>query len=41
LKYLPAIKWKLLNIEKLKKANPKKHEQMIVDLKKSLEMEAK
>lgn len=41
LKDLPAIKWKLLNIEKLKKANPKKHEQMIVYLKKLLEMEAK
>lgn len=41
LKDLPAIKWKLLNIEKLKKVNPKKHEQIIVDLKKSLEMEAK
>jgi predicted nucleotidyltransferase component of viral defense system len=36
LKYLPAIKWKLLNIQKLKKDNPKKHEQMVTDLKKTL-----
>ncbi len=33
LKDLPAIKWKLLNIQKLKTANPKKHEQMVNDLK--------
>ena len=39
LKDLPAIKWKLLNIKKLKKTNPKKHEQMIIDLKKALGME--
>lgn len=32
LKDLPAIKWKLLNIQKLKKDNPKKHELMITDL---------
>nr|WP_321411438.1 nucleotidyl transferase AbiEii/AbiGii toxin family protein [uncultured Carboxylicivirga sp.] len=36
LKDLPAIKWKLLNIQKLKKDNPKKHEQMVTDLKKTL-----
>ncbi|MGF1587318.1 MAG: nucleotidyl transferase AbiEii/AbiGii toxin family protein [Bacteroidales bacterium] len=36
IKDLPAIKWKLLNIKKLKSANPKKHEQMINDLKLSL-----
>ncbi len=41
LKYLPAIKWKLLNIEKLKEANPKKHDLLIDDLKKILGMEAK
>lgn len=39
LKDLPAIKWKLINIRKLKKANPKKHEQMISDLKKILGLE--
>lgn len=39
LKDLPAIKWKLINIDKLKKANPKKHEQMINDLKKILGLE--
>jgi len=39
LKDLPAIKWKLINIEKLKKANPRKHEQMINDLKKILGLE--
>ncbi|PKP11586.1 MAG: nucleotidyl transferase AbiEii/AbiGii toxin family protein [Bacteroidetes bacterium HGW-Bacteroidetes-4] len=36
LKDLPAIKWKLLNIQKLKKDNLKKHEQMVSDLKKTL-----
>ena len=41
LKDLPAIKWKLLNIEKLKETNSKKHEQMIIDLKKTLGMEDK
>lgn len=39
LKNLPAIKWKLINIEKFKKTNPKKHEQMINDLKKILGLE--
>lgn len=33
LKDLPAIKWKLLNINKLKERNPKKHEQMVENLK--------
>lgn len=33
LKDLPAIQWKLLNINKLKKANAKKHEQMVENLK--------
>lgn len=33
LKDLPAIKWKLINIAKLKKNNPKKHEQMVKNLK--------
>lgn len=37
LKELPAIKWKLLNIQKLKDTNLKKHQQMIEDLKKILE----
>ena len=36
IKKLPAVKWKLLNIQKLKKANPKKHEGMINDLIKTL-----
>lgn len=39
LKYLPAIKWKLLNIQKLKQSNPKKHEQMVNDLKMMLGLE--
>ncbi len=33
LKDLPAIKWKLLNIEELKKRNPRKHEQMVSELR--------
>jgi predicted nucleotidyltransferase component of viral defense system len=33
---LPAVKWKLLNIRKIKKINPKKHERMINDLIKTL-----
>lgn len=33
---LPAIKWKLLNIEKLKNTNSQKHKQMINELKKTL-----
>lgn len=41
LKDLPAIKWKLLNIEKLKKSNPKKHVRMINDLKKTLGIDDK
>jgi len=36
LKDLPAIKWKLLNIRKLKKSQPQKHEQIINVLKKNL-----
>ena len=36
LKDLPAIKWKLFNIQKLKKDNLKKHEQMVSVLKKML-----
>jgi predicted nucleotidyltransferase component of viral defense system len=39
LQHLPAVKWKLLNIHKLKNNNPKKHEQMLVDLKKILGLE--
>ncbi|HAF27783.1 MAG TPA: nucleotidyl transferase AbiEii/AbiGii toxin family protein [Bacteroidales bacterium] len=39
LKDLPAIKWKLLNIQKLKKSNQNKHEQMVNELKKTLELE--
>lgn len=39
LKDLPAIKWKLLNIQKLKQSNPKKHEQMVNDLKMMLGLE--
>ncbi|WP_159517816.1 nucleotidyl transferase AbiEii/AbiGii toxin family protein [Sunxiuqinia indica] len=33
LKDLPAIKWKLLNLQKLKKDNPNKHKQIIENLK--------
>lgn len=33
LKELPAIKWKLLNIQKFKMENPQKHKQMIEKLK--------
>ena len=33
---LPAVKWKLLNIEKLKKNNADKHEKLIDMLKHSL-----
>jgi hypothetical protein len=36
IKELPAVKWKLLNIQKLKEANPKKHEEMINSLTKTL-----
>ena len=36
IKKLPAVKWKLLNIQKLKESNPKKHERMINDLIKTL-----
>lgn len=32
LKDLPAVQWKLININKLKKGNPRKHEQMIQNL---------
>ncbi len=35
-KDLPAVKWKLQNIEKLKKSNPKKHALFISKLKKAL-----
>ncbi len=41
LKDLPAIKWKLLNIEKLKNTNLKKHEQMVKELKKVLGFDLK
>ncbi|RCW24656.1 nucleotidyl transferase AbiEii/AbiGii toxin family protein [Marinilabilia salmonicolor] len=33
LKDLPAIQWKLINIARLKKNNPQKHEQMVKNLK--------
>jgi hypothetical protein len=33
LKDLPAIQWKLININKLKKANAKKHEQMVENMR--------
>jgi predicted nucleotidyltransferase component of viral defense system len=36
IKKLPAVKWKLLNVQKLKESNPKKHERMINDLIKTL-----
>lgn len=38
LKDLPAIRWKLINIEKLRKSNPAKHKQMVNKLKISLDM---
>jgi len=38
LKNLPAIKWKLINIRKLKKDNPKKHLQMMDSLKSMLDI---
>ncbi len=38
LKHLPAIKWKLLNIQKLKERNINKHQQMIGDLKRTLKL---
>jgi len=37
LKDLPAIQWKLLNINKLKKVNAKKHSQMVAHLKEVLD----
>lgn len=37
LKDLPAIQWKLLNINKLKKVNAKKHSQMVTHLKEVLD----
>jgi len=36
LKDLPAIQWKLININKLKEGNPAKHKQMIENLKRVL-----
>lgn len=36
LKDLPAVKWKLLNIQKLKSNNPGKHERMVSQFKKNL-----
>lgn len=36
IKHLPAVKWKLHNISKLKESNLKKHEQLIENLKESL-----
>lgn len=36
LKELPAIQWKLLNINKLKKENPKKHQLILDKLRKTL-----
>jgi len=36
LKDLPAVKWKMLNIQKLKELNPKKHKQNVNDLRKVL-----
>lgn len=38
LKELPAIQWKLVNIDKFKKENPKKHLQMIENLKSTLNL---
>lgn len=36
LKELPAVKWKLINIQKFREINPKKHEAVITNLKKTL-----
>jgi hypothetical protein len=38
LKDLPAIQWKLVNIDKFKKENPKKHLQMLENLKSTLNL---
>lgn len=38
LKKLPAIQWKLLNINKLKKENAKKHEEMIGNLRSVIDL---
>jgi predicted nucleotidyltransferase component of viral defense system len=35
-KDLPAVKWKLQNVRKLKNSNPKKHEHALFELKKTL-----
>lgn len=40
-KDLPAVKWKLQNIQKLKESNPKKHDGMILNLRKVLGLEEK
>lgn len=37
LEKMPAVKWKLQNIQKLKKTNPEKHEHMLERLEKCLE----
>jgi hypothetical protein len=36
LKYLPAVQWKLMNINKLKKENPEKHKEMVKVLREKL-----
>lgn len=38
LRDLPAIKWKLLNIQKLRENNPEKHKQIVNYLKQTLEL---
>jgi hypothetical protein len=37
--HLPAIQWKLHNIDKLKKSNPEKHQDLLDDLKVALGLE--
>ncbi|MFO7844445.1 MAG: nucleotidyl transferase AbiEii/AbiGii toxin family protein [Bacteroidales bacterium] len=41
IKELPAVKWKLLNIQKLREMNPKKHETMITNLRNTLKAQFK
>ena len=36
LKYLPAVQWKLQNIQKLLRENPRKHAKMLAALEEAL-----
>ncbi|MCR4265193.1 hypothetical protein [Nitratireductor sp. ZSWI3] len=37
-RYLPAVKWKLENIRKLKQSNPRKHAELLATLEEKLEL---